>query len=128
MQTQSSENIDLNFVTEEKTLEAKFSTLNIWRKIYLGLLWAATALITLLLVFVVLVNKDHVVGIFSIILVGFLLVMSSWTHWAVTRRDIDHITALAVINLFPCMNILGCLIMVSIRRVTVKERNNYKII
>lgn len=39
MQHQSSETIDLNFVTEEETLEAKFSTLNLWRKIYLVLLW-----------------------------------------------------------------------------------------
>ena len=104
--------------TEE--LEAAFSTLGFWRKLYLVVLWLGTAFLAWILVAATFEPGFEYTGI-TLGIAALTVAFSSWTHWAVVRRRVGHITAIAVLNFVPGGNIVGSLIMLSIRRVSVRE-------
>jgi hypothetical protein len=57
----------------------------------------------------------------------FILGYAYWTQWAIVKRNVSHITTLAILNLIPGGNIIGCLIMFSIRGVTVNELKRFNL-
>ena len=62
------------------------------------------------------------------ILVGVVILiigLAFWNHWAITKRRVGQITAIAIMNLIAGGNVIGCLIMISIRRVTLNEHKKY---
>lgn len=110
---------------EEKS--ASFSSLNFWRKFYIVLIWLGSLLTSTLFIWAAVGSPELSIG-FS---VGFSLVIlgvTYWHHHAIVSRNLTQITLLAILNLIPLANLIGCLIMVSIRRVTKKEREEYEII
>ena len=115
----------------KKALVMSFSTLNFWRKLYLCFVWLG-ALLVLASVVVGLAagarNGMSCISIWQLLIVLLIPTMAFWTHYAVTQRSSDQIVALAIINLIPFGNIVGCLIMLSIWRVTKKEREQYDLV
>lgn len=112
---------------EDQVLQASFATLNIWRKIYIVLVWVVSVATAGILLSAM--GKAEL-G-YDLLLVGLSIVMmvtAYWNHWAIAKRKIGHITAIAILNLIPGGNIVGCLIMFSIRRVTVKEHKQFHIV
>ena len=110
---------------DENVLETSFATLNIWRKIYLVFIWIATLLSAGMMGMVALEDSELI--IVGVVLAALIVGFTYWTHWAIVRRKVGHITAIAILNLIPGGNIVGCLIMFAIRHVTVNEHKNYKI-
>jgi len=112
-------------------LVMSFGTLNFWRKFYLCLVWLF-ALLAFVIIFVGLVaGSDNGVGaisVFQLLVVLLVPVMALWTHYAVVNRSSDQIVALAIINIIPFGNIIGCLITISIWRVTKKELEKYDLV
>ncbi len=109
------------------TIRASFSTLNIWRKLYIVFTWTFHIFVAALLAITVTQSNKSNAPI-MIGLSAYLLGVAYWNHWAIVTRNVSHITTLAVLNLIPSGNILGCLIMFSIRRVTVNERKRFNIV
>lgn len=115
------------------TLKANFKSLNFWRKLYLVLNWLF-ALGLIVGWFFLMIASDQDTGqqsldvIVSAVLGAMILGFTIWTHWAIVKRRVGHLTAITILNLIPFGNILGCLIMLSIRRVTVKEHEEFNVV
>ncbi|MBH0039785.1 hypothetical protein [Pseudoalteromonas sp. SWN166] len=108
--------------SKELNLGYSFTTLGIWRKIYLWFMWIITILISGA---ILKLSSDSEAGIAAVIValsavIGFMY----WAHWAISKRKVGHITVLAVLNLIVGGNIIGCIIMFFIRHTTVKEMEN----
>ena len=116
-----------DLVTESNRLEPRFATLNIWRKIYLVIVWIVTVVFVLGAGLIIANPKQDDLLLATVVVTVLLLCHSYWTHWAVVNRRVGHLTAIAILNLFPGANIVGCLIMFAIRQVSVKEREQYTI-
>jgi hypothetical protein len=108
------------------TLSASFSTLNFWRKLYVVFSWTINILLAALFTVTITESDKNNIPI-AIGLAAFLLGTAYWTHWAIVKRNVGHITTLAILNLIPGGNIIGCLIMFSIRSVTVNELERFNI-
>ncbi len=105
-------------------LDRSFSTLNFWRKFYVVFQWAGAVILSGLLVFVGVVSED--IDLLVVILLSFLIIgFAYWNHVAIVSRNLDQITLLTILNLVPLSNLIGCLIMFSIRRVTKNELADY---
>ncbi|MES9946100.1 MAG: hypothetical protein ABW080_14185 [Candidatus Thiodiazotropha sp.] len=112
--------------TDAISISTSFSSLNFWRKLYLIFLW--TISIMLAVGFAATITEAEKTNIpITIGLAALVLGFAYWTHWAVVKRNVGHITILAIINLIPGGNIIGCLIMFSIRGVTVNELKRYNL-
>lgn len=112
----------------KEELQGSFKTLNFWRTLYIFLIWAGL----LLLLWITLTSEDMRLNyssnlIFSVPFTIFIISLSVWTTSAVSKRKVNQITYIALINLLTG-NLLVCLIMFSIRRVTILEHKNYTII
>ena len=107
-------------------LRACFSTLNFWRKLYLVLSWTINILLAAGVT--VAITKSDMSNIpIAIGLAVYFLGIAYWTHWAIVKRNVGHITTLAILSLVPGGNIIGCLIMFSIRGVTVNELKRFNL-
>ncbi|MEP5765542.1 MAG: hypothetical protein ABJ308_13165 [Halieaceae bacterium] len=99
--------------------EAKFSfaTLNLWRKAYLGLV-----MITYLPLGILVVLANFGEGSFpmAVFVGGGLIALPLWTYRAVCVRKLNQLWVLSALKLITG-NPVGCLIMLSIGRVTKKE-------
>ncbi len=125
------------FKTPESELGVKqefqptFSNLNFWRKLYLVLMWLFTGLFLagiVIALFMMPSNSDFIgVSAFQIIIVIAWSGLTYWHHTAIVKRKLTQLTVLIIINLIPFFNIIGALIMLSIRRVTKKELEMYDI-
>lgn len=116
---------------EKPKLVASFGTLNFWRKAYLVLMWFGTACILLGVgAILTLPELDDTFNMGIEFFIMFLLIagISLWTHIAIVKRLNGQIVALAIINLFPLLNLIGLLIMLSILRVTKKEREAFNLV
>ncbi|MES9970702.1 MAG: hypothetical protein ABW092_11770 [Candidatus Thiodiazotropha sp.] len=108
------------------SINASFSSLNFWRKLYLVFIW--TISIAMSIAFLATMTKSDTANIPVIIgLAALILGFAYWTHWAIVKRNVGHITILAIINLIPGGNIIGCLIMFSIRGTTVNELKRFNL-
>ena len=94
-----------------------YANLNIWRKLYLSLLWLGVSLVSLGLITKFNIDESSVDPILILLVVIFIL-FTYWTHYAVTKRKITQIKWLAFLNLIPFANLIGLLIMLSILRVS----------
>lgn len=104
--------------------KASFTSLNFWRKLYLVLMWIGTTLMTIAFIGAGIDSPEVSIihsGLFASLMLGF----TYWHHRAIVSRNLKHITILAVLNLIPLGNLIGCLIMFSIRRVTKKELEDF---
>lgn len=118
---------------KKESLAPTFATLNFWRKFYLVLMWSMVAilvgtlaLLEILAIMEVGVEKDTS-PIFSLVLIFIIVLSSWWHHYAIVNRSADQLLVLALLNLFPLGNVINCLILFSIRRVTNKELQRYDI-
>ncbi len=113
--------MDADFTsTGKETRAANFDTLNGWRKAYIVFNWIVCGVYTLMLF-----NAGDTIGAFLVVVsIGF----AYWVHVSIAKRKLNHITAIAVLTLFPGLNILGCLILVWIRQVTKKEIEQYNLV
>ena len=102
-------------------IEFNFGTLNIWRKIYLILVWLSTLGLIAIMLLGASETSDGLGTGLIVLICAIPLAITYWTHWAICKREKGHLLALAIINLFPGLNLIGCLIMVWIRSVSVKE-------
>ncbi|MET0051602.1 MAG: hypothetical protein ABW095_11055 [Candidatus Thiodiazotropha sp.] len=108
------------------TIQGSFTTLNFWRKLYIVIIWVIHILLLAILAATMPGTEISSISI-MIGLSVFLLGSAYWNHWAIATRNVGHITTLAILNLVPGGNIVGCLIMFSIRSVTVDELKRYRI-
>ncbi|MDH5434572.1 MAG: hypothetical protein OEY19_11555 [Gammaproteobacteria bacterium] len=113
-------------LSNNRVLELTFASLNIWRKVYLGLNWFIVIIISLLFM-VSLFDGAAKSGdeVFLFIITAIVAGFTYWTHWAVVERQVGHITAISIINLILGGNLISFLIMLSIRSISVKEREQY---
>ena len=87
-------------------------------------MWVGAILTSALFVVAAINSAELSVG-FLIGLSVVILGITYWHHNAIVNRNLTQITILAVLNFIPLGNIIGCLIMVSIRRATQKELELY---
>lgn len=111
-------------------LEATFKTLGFWRKLYLVFIWGVSLFIFAVMAMVSLENeaKSGADSLIVLILMAITLGMTYWSHVAIVKRNISHLTTLSILNLFPAGNVVGCLIMFAIRQTSKTERDNYNIV
>jgi len=106
--------------------ELVFSTLGIWRKIYIGIIWLITLIFSLgtcVWLFIPEVMGQEL-GFPISYLIGFMcfnLIYSFWIHTAIVKRKAKQLLALAVIQIIPFMNPISALIFFSIYRISKKE-------
>jgi len=97
-----------------------YSNLNIWRRLYLALLWFGISLLVLGSAMKAFQEPGSItVGV--AILIAALTLFAYWTHIAISKRNLFHLKIIAFLNLIPFANIIGLLIMLSIIRVTKNE-------
>ncbi len=114
-------------LSKKEERSASFSSLNFWRKFYIVLIWIGSLLTSAIFFWAAVDSPEVSIGFsvgFSLVIVG----VTYWHHHAIVTRNITQITLLAVLNFIPLANLIGCLIMVSIRRVTKKELEEYEFI
>ncbi|WP_426357536.1 hypothetical protein ACPUVO_13885 [Pseudocolwellia sp. HL-MZ19] len=119
---------DLTINVKEE-LYPTFSNLNFWRKLYLCLMWFFTAFffIGVVVNFTILAAGSGENLMAQVFLSFFLAGFTYWNHTAIVKRKLKQITILTIINIVPFINIIGALIMLSIRRVTKKELEMYDV-
>lgn len=104
-----------------------FSNLNFWRKLYLVLMWLLTLLVIVSVVRQAFDGQAISGTTAQLAVAGLWLGLSCWQHTAIVNRKLTQLTVLTVINIVPFFNIIGALILLSIRRVTKKELEMYNI-
>lgn len=72
----------------KEILAADFSTLNIWRKIFLIILWCYCGIATATLCYMYVDSGNEVLSLGMIIFIWFfLLAITYWTHWAIVKKS-----------------------------------------
>ncbi|TVZ41587.1 hypothetical protein P886_0934 [Alteromonadaceae bacterium 2753L.S.0a.02] len=128
MNTNPYETPESNILEEKTEIEASFATLNFWRKFYLCFMWLSLAMGCAVFIYVGVSSDEVGMGLFTFIYLVIALALCVWTHNAVVKRKHNQLLVLTIINVFPFMNIIGALIMLSILRVTKKEHQQYKFV
>ncbi|ATG57482.1 hypothetical protein ATS72_007475 [Pseudoalteromonas sp. 13-15] len=101
--------------------EFSFSTLGFFVKLFLVGLCVLSLILASGMVFIVL-KKGSVHPFALVLAVLGLCSYAFWHLWAVSKRKVNQITTLAILNLLIGGNIAGCVIMFFIRQSAVKER------
>jgi len=113
----------------KETIVFSWSNLNGWRKAYLILSWVGVGIMTLALVSAAMAPSAESGGsnaLFMLFIAITMLAFTGWTHVAIVRRNIGQLTTLSILNLIPLFNPIACLLMLWIRRVSVKEREQFE--
>jgi hypothetical protein len=100
-----------------------FSTLNFWRKLWVVLVGIVNGGIGVALLLAPFIASEPPPASVQpvIFFVGVLsLFVAWWTYYAVSRRRVGHLVAIAITNLLAT-NIIGALITLSVIRVTKVE-------
>jgi hypothetical protein len=112
----------------KETIVFSWSNLNGWRKAYLILSWVVVGMMTLALVSAAMLPSPEPAGsnsLLKLFIAITMLAFTAWTHIAIVRRNIGQLTTLTILNLIPLFNPIACLLMLWIRRVSVKEREQF---
>jgi len=111
-------------------LEASFKTLGFWRKLYLAVIWIFALGLFAIMASISLEQEAKTAAdpLIVLIIMAITLGMTYWSHVAMVKRNVSHLTTLSILNLFPGGNLLGCLIMFAIRQTSKTEQENYNII
>lgn len=101
--------------------EFTFGSLNLWRKFYLVLSWGMASLFWMFTVWLYVTGEIEASAAGLIYLSAIILLLASWTCYAVARRKLSQLKWLAFLHFIPFGNLIGALIMLSIIRVTKNE-------
>ena len=99
-----------------------FRNLNLWRQLWISLLWLGNTALFSLTVYYLLTQKPSLsekVTMIVIFSVMFLFVF--WNHIAVVERKLTQLRWIALLHLIPFFNLVGMLITFSIIRVSKNE-------
>ena len=105
---------------EDRTMAFAFSTLNFWRKAYIITIWLVTIPFSIYFTWACVNGISGLTPIYLFI-PGFLLPLTAWKHYAISKRKLSQIYWIAFFSLVPLMSLVGFLIMLSIARVTKNE-------
>ena len=96
---------------ELAALDLTFSSLGIWRKLYLGLNWLVIALFVFFAVVGVLLGEESEhLSIPVLLLMALLVGYAFWTHTAIVNRRVTQLRILCFVQVIPFMNPISALI------------------
>ena len=111
-------------VSEPKSINLTFSSLGIWRKVFLVVIWLFLGLLVLSGIAVILTEEISPSGpspIPTLILIALLIPYTIWIHVAIIRRKVTQLRIIFAFQIFPLMNPIGALIMWAIGTTSKKE-------
>lgn len=110
-------------LTDGKSIEFTFSSLGIWRKIFLVVNWIVSIfLVAVLLFFTFSENKQIDVNLAVVVFaILCLLGYSYWLHVAVSKRKVGHLAILLITQIVPFGNPIGALMLFAIRSTSKSE-------
>ncbi|RKF20326.1 hypothetical protein DBZ36_07760 [Alginatibacterium sediminis] len=89
-----------------------YSSLGVWRKIFIALIWISTSIFTsgalVWLLYPEIMQTE--LGFSPQLLLGltiWFLFTAIWATWAICKRKSKHLVVLAVLQLFPWFNLLS---------------------
>jgi len=119
---QQSPNSDLEKI---QLFEFSFNNLGIWRKIYIYLNWFFFLAYSIVAMYVIWdKNPEFDPGI-MMLMIPIVIAYAFWIHIAISKRKINQLRTLALIQLFPFFNLLGCFIFFAIRSTSKQEVRQY---
>ena len=104
-----------------------FSNLGVWRKIYLALNWVSLLGISLLFLksFISVALESGLTfqgTLISAVLILIFPFYCYWLHISVSKRKLDQLTVLTIVQIIPSVNPVSALILFAIRSTSKTER------
>lgn len=102
-----------------RSVPLNYASLGKWRKIFLIINWIlAIGFIFSAFFSLIGINGINITQL-TVSLLGFAQIC--WLHWAVCKRNIKHLLIIALIQLFPMLNPISCIILLVIRSTSKEE-------
>lgn len=112
-------------VGSDERVDLVFSTLGVWRKIFLVLNWIFTSAFVFILILGLILGIDSGETIFDFMIVlfvaCFMVGYAVWLHVSVSQRNITQLSILSFVQLVPFLNPIVFLILLAIRSTSKKE-------
>ncbi|RLU01341.1 hypothetical protein [Ketobacter sp.] len=106
----------------DTALEMTFSSLGIWRKIYLGLNWVLTGLVAVFLIVQGASGAAENLPILYFVGVAvFAIGYCYWLHYAIVNRNLTQLLIIGIINIIPFFNPVSAILVFAIRSTSKKE-------
>ncbi len=104
-------------------LELTFSSLGIWRKLYLALNWLVIALFVFFAVVGILFDEESKQLFIPVLaLLAFLVSYAFWTHTAIVNRRVTQLRVICFLQVIPFMNPVSALIFWAISSTSKSEK------
>ena len=103
-----------------------FSSLGVWRRLYLVLMWIIMSCIPLYLIYFTLFELQDIQVMLPTTLIFSVLCFAYayWIHTAVVKRKVRQLRILCFISIIPCMNPITALIFWVIGSASKREINS----